>query len=952
MRYSINEMLCVIVLCFVGSSECLAQNLRLTGTVKDADTGEPLIGANVIIKAGDLQRGAATSQSGEFSIDRLQTGLYEINVSYIGYEVYTAEVELREARQIAIALKSSSILFNPISISASRRAEKTLEAPASISVLSAKEIQTDVVPSSASALRNVTGVDMATTGVDRRELVLRGFNNAFSGAAYILTDYRRAAVPSLDVNIHSIMPNMSVDLASIEIVRGPGSALYGAGVDAGVIHYLTKGPFEYPGTTVSITSGERSTLAGEFRHAGLLGEKIGYKLTGQFTRADDWQLNETDSLDAAQLDQDFENPETGIRAPRDYDYQKFNINGMVQYKLSDDASLTANGGYSTLEGTILSGVGTLRSDGFGYTYGQLRLQAGNFFAQGYLNRNQAGDSYIYSFGKSDSGKSVIDESVVLNLQAQYDLSFMQDQEQVIFGIDYDRTNPKTGGTIFGSNENMDLVSELGIYAQSKTKVSGEVDFTAALRADYNNIEEKIQFSPRAAVVFKPSPSHTLRATYNRAYSLPSTTSLFLDITASRTTLADGFTILGVGRGAASGLTFDNARSNGGLAASGLLPSVANNGYWGSQVLYSGDERFAADSVPLSSIYSVLHFQLSQFPVNALVDSLRSRGITNLDSSAIVLALDQLSPTRLDVQGFADSQVEAAPADISSLRATITQTLEVGYKGLLGEKVLLAIDAYYSKKNNFVSGNTQVTPFAYLPSDAAGFSQFKSEFQNSLATGIRGNALLNLILGSVGITPDTVASVILDIAEEDLKGLPVAVVQPDQEQTPGVVVGGYRNYGDVSFWGLDVSLQVLATDNLSFFANTSFVSDDFFDYGELGETNNSLYISLNAPRFKTKTGFSYARAGGVSVNASARFTKAFPVASGPYIGGLPIPNSSDIGGLKDYFLLDVGAGYDLKSFAPGMRIDFTVQNVLNNEHREFIGAPRIGRLALARISYSR
>jgi iron complex outermembrane receptor protein len=57
-------------------------------------------------------------------------------------------------------------------------------------------------------------------------------------------------------------------------------------------------------------------------------------------------------------------------------------------------------------------------------------------------------------------------------------------------------------------------------------------------------------------------------------------------------------------------------------------------------------------------------------------------------------------------------------------------------------------------------------------------------------------------------------------------------------------------------------------------------------------------------------------------------------------------------LKDYFLLDVGAGYDLKSFAPGMRIDFTVQNVLNNEHREFIGAPRIGRLALARISYSR
>ena len=50
-------------------------------------------------------------------------------------------------------------------------------------------------------------------------------------------------------------------------------------------------------------------------------------------------------------------------------------------------------------------------------------------------------------------------------------------------------------------------------------------------------------------------------------------------------------------------------------------------------------------------------------------------------------------------------------------------------------------------------------------------------------------------------------------------------------------------------------------------------------------------------------------------------------------------------------VDVGAGYDLGRFAPGMSIDVTVQNLLDNEHREFIGAPLLGRLALARLNYT-
>ena len=186
----------------------------------------------------------------------------------------------------------------------------------------------------------------------------------------------------------------------------------------------------------------------------------------------------------------------------------------------------------------------------------------------------------------------------------------------------------------------------------------------------------------------------------------------------------------------------------------------------------------------------------------------------------------------------------------------------------------------------------------------------------------------------------------------LTALPVAVVQPDQNKGPGEILAAYRNFGDVDFWGVDATLQILATSRLNLFGNISYVSDDFFDNEELGEANPGLFLALNATQFKAKGGFSYNIPNGFTFNASGRYTKAFPVNSGPYIGGLPIPVTEDIGGLENYFLLDVGAGFDFSSYASGLRIDFTVQNVLDNTHREFIGAPQIGRLALARFTYSR
>jgi iron complex outermembrane receptor protein len=260
-------------------------------------------------------------------------------------------------------------------------------------------------------------------------------------------------------------------------------------------------------------------------------------------------------------------------------------------------------------------------------------------------------------------------------------------------------------------------------------------------------------------------------------------------------------------------------------------------------------------------------------------------------------------------------------------------------------VLFAVDVYYTKKKNFISAVTTVSP-------VAGFVDIQADLVPALAAAIAANPGIAPALGAFGLTSTQVATLLVGLGGDQLAALPVAVVQPDQNKGPGEILAAYRNFGDVDFWGIDATLQILATPRLNLFGNISYVSDDFFDNEDLGETNPAIFQALNATKFKAKGGFSYSIPSGFTFNASGRYTKAFPVASGPYVGGLPITVAEDIGGLENYFILDVGAGFDFSSYASGLRIDFTVQNVLDNTHREFIGAPQIGRLALARFTYSR
>ena len=96
------------------------------------------------------------------------------------------------------------------------------------------------------------------TGLISSNVVVRGFNNIFSGDVLNVVDDRIGSVPSLRINAYQLVPTSSLDYDKIEVIRGPASALYGPNASSGVIAITTKNPLEQEKqfeTTVSMTSG-------------------------------------------------------------------------------------------------------------------------------------------------------------------------------------------------------------------------------------------------------------------------------------------------------------------------------------------------------------------------------------------------------------------------------------------------------------------------------------------------------------------------------------------------------------------------------------------------------------------------------------------------------------------------------------------------------------------------
>ncbi len=633
----------------LGVAAMSAQASTLNVTVIDAQTGDKLNGISITVvsQAGASTEGVSDA-TGALEIADLSAGVYTIAASAPGYtDKVMANVELVAdgATSVEIALSSEIIQLEQVSVTASRRQEKVLEAPASVALVTASQIRDRVSSNVTEHLKSVRAVDIVNTGLGSSHVVVRGFNNVFSGSLLTLVDNRIARVPSLRVNAYNLIPITNEDIEQIEVVSGPGSALYGPNSADGVMHILTRSPFTSQGTTVSIGGGERSVLMGSLRHAGVINETIGYKFLGSYLQGNDWEEGRS------------EEDLTGEGEP-EFDMSKAGGEFRVDYRPNDDLTTILASGFTQTTSVELTGVGGAQAKAWTYGYVQGRLIYKDFFAQAFWNRSDAADTYLLR-----TGQPIIDNSDLYVGQIQHGYS-LGERQRFTYGLDLLLTRPDTEGSINGRNEDSDNINEIGAYLQSETKILPQLKLIAAARVDDHNHLSDLVFSPRAALAFQPNDDHNLRLTYNRAFSTPGTSNLFLDVLSVEDAfgIGAGFQpILGFspnidvraqGAGSETGFTFKRDEAGRPLFRSPFSPVV---------------ERPAETHIPLDdAVFTNVMWNIGRGAVMSGVQPVFEEGVKQtLQQAFTPQALPQtvagLPPERL--QGLATQVISGLPPQV-------------------------------------------------------------------------------------------------------------------------------------------------------------------------------------------------------------------------------------------------------------------------------------------------
>jgi outer membrane receptor for ferrienterochelin and colicins len=868
------------------SASAHAQSGTISGRVTDADGGRPVVGATIqaLHPTGTSAAGTLTNDEGQYRFS-VGAGTYTVSVRRIGYgetERRAVVVAAGGTTEVDVTLSAVAIVLNPTVVTGSRSPEKAQDAPAHTEVVTPQVIEERPSLTPVDQIRSVPGVDYASTGIQAGNVVVRGFNNVFSGAMLTISDYRYATVPSLRVNTPYLVPTPNEDIGQIEVVLGPGAALYGPNAANGVMHILSKSPFESKGTTVSVGGGNRSVLRGAVRHAGTVGERFGYKISGQMIRGEDWPFTDRveDSLRTAAI-------AAGARADtlrigrRDFDVERWSGELRVDVRPTETSTLVLSGGRAFAGKALeMTGIGTAQAKDWSYDFLQGRYNWRRLFAQAFINTSNTSDTYLLR-----TGMGVIDKSRVLVGQIQHGLDIGQ-RQTFIYGIDYSKTDPRTLGTINGRNENIDEISELGAYIQSESRLSDMLELVVAGRMDDHSELEDPVFSPRAALVIKPAVGHTFRLTYNRAFNTPTTNNLFLDLIAQRLGVYNVRTI-GVPQ---SGLQFRrNCTAVNGNTLCMKSPFTPPG--------LGGPTQYLPPDV--TNFWAVAQ-QLAR-QVQAITG-------TNLDTVSRPTAAQVA--TVLLARNAENQAFQVQPGDvrdIGRLKPTITNTYEVGYNGLVAERFRVAADVYYEKKTDFVGPLIVETPTAHFSSSQ-----------------------LTQYLGARGYTPQQLAVLIPLIA-----GTPMGVVTPDNPltQVPELILT-YRNFGNLDRWGGDLAFDALMTDRVSLNGSYSYVNKNFFPRSEVGGVSD---VALNAPRNKATLGVAYReQPTGITVDVRGRWNENFRMNSGVFVGMV-----------ESYAVVDASLAYRLP-FARGTIVSLNVQNLLGDEHREFIGAPELGRLVLSQV----
>lgn len=823
------RLACVVSAILVMAAPRLAYSGVISGVIKAKETGAALMGAHVTIVGTNL--GAATDANGHYTIENVPAGSYKLRASFIGFQHLIVEVQVGSDGMVTVdfSLSESALIGETLVISASRRTEKLTDAPATINVISARAIDEYPAFNAGELVARQKGVDYVRSGVVGVGLNIRGFNSAFNSKNLQMNDARLATLIATGLPLGALSTTVKEDIERMEVILGPAAALYGPNAHNGLVNTITKDPRTSPGTTVAFGGGNQSVASARFRHANVVNQKLAYKISGEYSRGEEFSYVDTVYNSAGTI--------AWEELELDRDFDSMRGEAAVYYSLKPETALIIAGGGSNSNNLGVTSVGRNQVVDSKVIFLQARFASPRWFAQLYHTWSNTEDTYAinqrtqnyWSFrnaGFSDeearrrslheawSGASPTvgralnreanfkENSRRLNAELQYDNAWAG--FNIVAGAQWQRDMADSKHTFLLDQEGVINLDQYGFYGQIE-RPFGQTGFKAmiAARADDHELYG-FNFIPKGGLLYSNTRG-TWRLTYGKGIAAP--------------------TILNL-----------SAKSFGGL--------LLGNG----------------------------------------------EGFTLADGTKIpALAVEKI------------------------------QTFELGYKGIIGEKLYLDANAYYNMSKDFLSPALDI-----------------AKFPNGPAVTHRGSQPIAELGGGL--------------------------------VRPGDFVITYLNFGEVNTYGVDLGLNYYFNDEINLAVSYSFFDFDLdkSDARNDGNRNGKVEdtdLPINTPKNKAIAGLSLSKPkyfGSVfgrwvqaydffsGINVAAKTNTSLIVGGDPVVENTRVGRDFNEGPLGDFLTVDLSAGYRLSS---RVSVAGHVTNLFDSKVREFVASPPIGRLVATEVKFT-
>lgn len=252
-------------------SPTLKAQYTISGQVKDETSGQVLSGANIVLK--NTFQGAYSDFEGKFRLEKVKAGIYTLEISYLGFETFSQEINVNQNQQLNISLKESPFAADEIVVLATRVNEQ-----------------------SPIAYTNLDKEDIAKQNFGQDLPILLNFTpsivtNSDAGAGVGYTNFRIRGTDATRINItiNGIplndaesqgtfwvnMPDFASSVDNIQIQRGVGTSTNGAGAFGASVNIQTNSLQADPSLEVNNSYGSFNTWKHTVKVAtGLIQDKF------------------------------------------------------------------------------------------------------------------------------------------------------------------------------------------------------------------------------------------------------------------------------------------------------------------------------------------------------------------------------------------------------------------------------------------------------------------------------------------------------------------------------------------------------------------------------------------------------------------------------------------------------------------------------------------------------